>query len=181
MKYSNEFKNEIITRYRSGETITKISTESGVPKSTLYLWIKPYSKIKSRMEPVPTIHQYNTLKQRIKKLEAMIEVLQRVECCAQSPLKERLNNIELLHGQYSVHVLCEALNVSRGTYYNHILRNKREDSFYTKHRNELKQGIQAIFDESGQIFGAAKIAVMLREKGYQASPSTIRSVMYEMG
>ncbi|USF28336.1 hypothetical protein N510_003295 [Firmicutes bacterium ASF500] len=33
-----------------------------------------------------------------------------------------MHELELLYGQYDVYTLCEALDVSRGTFYNHILR-----------------------------------------------------------
>ena len=31
---------------------------------------------------------------------------------------------EPLYDQFNIHTLCDALEVSRGTFYNHILRNK---------------------------------------------------------
>lgn len=43
--------------------------------------------------------------------------------------KEKLQELAQLYGQYSVHVLCDALKVSRGTLYNHVLRNKKEILF----------------------------------------------------
>lgn len=46
----------------------------------------------------------------------MIEILKTVECNVHSPLQEKLCEIEKLHGKYSVHVLCDALNVPRGTF-----------------------------------------------------------------
>ena len=51
-----------------------------------------------------------------------------------SNLKDKLNELEKLYGQYSVHVLCDALDIPRGTFYNHIKRNKRDDTYYAKHR-----------------------------------------------
>lgn len=56
----------------------------------------------------------------MKKLEEMIEVLKMVNCTVSAPLKEKLSALEPLYGQYSVYVLCEALEVARGTFYNHI-------------------------------------------------------------
>ncbi|MCQ2511842.1 MAG: hypothetical protein MJ092_00395 [Lachnospiraceae bacterium] len=40
-----------------------------------------------------------------------------------APLSDRLMELERLYGEYHVHALCDALEVSRGTFYNHIKRN----------------------------------------------------------
>lgn len=60
----------------------------------------------------------------------MIEILKTVECNAHFPLQEKLCEIENLYGKYSVHVLCDAFNVPRGTFYNYIKRNKRDNVWY---------------------------------------------------
>ena len=72
-----------------------------------------------------------------------------------SVASRKLQELAKLHGQYSVHALCEALCVSRGTFYNHIFRRK-EVTAYDKRRAEMKEHIQAAFDESQQRFGANK-------------------------
>ena len=64
--------------------------------------------------------------------------------------------MEPLYGQFSVHTLCEALGVPRGTFYNHIFRNKRGNTLAAKRREELKVQIQKIYDNSEQIYGAGK-------------------------
>lgn len=89
--------------------------------------------------------------------------------------------LERLYGQFSVHVLCEALDVPRGTFYNHIKRNKRGNSSYAKHREELREAIQDIFDESRQTFGSEKICAVLHERGYKAGTTLVRELMSEMG
>jgi|GEM_PF-4694581 len=42
MKYSNEEKLSIITRYQQGESIAKLSDELSILCSTLYRWIKSF-------------------------------------------------------------------------------------------------------------------------------------------
>lgn len=95
-------------------------------------------------------------------------------------LQERLQEITKLYGQYSVHALCEALCVSRGTFYNHIFRRK-EVTIYDKRRTEMKEHIKAAFDESQQRFGANKIAAVLSAQGIPASPQYVLELMREMG
>ncbi len=84
-------------------------------------------------------------------------------------------------GGQSVRVICEALDIPRGTFYNHIFRNKRDESSYEKRREELHGHIRKVFDDSNQIFGAAKIAAVLREQGKNTTLETVCQLMREMG
>lgn len=123
-KCSKEEKHQLIARYSNGESATNICTETGVARSTFYAWLKPYKTTYTDA----SYAEFIKMKQRLKKLEQKVEVLQKVNCTVSSPLKEKLQELSLLHGQYSVHVLCEALEVPRGTFYNHIFRNKGENN-----------------------------------------------------
>lgn len=78
-------------------------------------------------------------------------------------------------------MLCEALDVPRGTFYNHIFRNKKDNTWYAKRREELRVAIQKVFDENNQIFGAGKITAILKEQGYSTSEETVRRLMNDMG
>ena len=37
-----------------------------------------------------------------------------------------------LYGKYNVHVICDAFDIPRGTFYNHVLRNKKDNTWYAK-------------------------------------------------
>lgn len=174
-------KQQLVTRYLAGEAVSTIYTETGIAKSTLYSWIKQYRPIQTRAERIVTPKDYDSLLRRCEKQEQLITVLKSVNCLPSAPLQDRLIALEALYGQFSVHVLCEALDVSRGTFYNHIKRNKRSNSSYAKHREELKVLIQDIFDESRQTFGAEKICAVLHERGHAAGTKLITELMQEMG
>ena len=111
----------------------------------------------------------------------MFEVIDKSACHPNSPLKDRLNALEQLYGQYNTYILCEALKVPRGTFYNHILRNKRERAWYYEHREILKVEIQRVYDETGQIYGSDKITALLKEQGFKTSEDTVRILMKELG
>ena len=78
-------------------------------------------------------------------------------------------------------MICDALGIARGTYYNHVLRNKRDNTWYAKRREELRIKIQEIFDENHQIFGAEKITAVLKNKGIKTSTKMVRELMRDMG
>lgn len=174
-------KQPLVSRYFGGETVSAICTETGIPKSTLYTWIQQYQPTKTRSGRVITPKDYDSLLRRCEKQEQMIAVLKSAGCVASAPLQEKLNALEKLYGQYSVHVLCDALDVARGTFYNHIKRNKRSNSSYAKHREELRVLIQQVFEESRQTFGAEKICAILHERGHVAGVKLVAELMREMG
>lgn len=128
-----------------------------------------------------SVKSFCLLENKVARLEGIIEILQNVNCRANDPLDVKLYALEELYGQYSVHMLCEALKVSRGTFYNHILRNKKDNTWYTKRKEEFRLKIQQIYDDSNQIFGAAKIEAVMKEDGYRVSIKMVRQLMQDMG
>lgn len=181
-KYSRTEINEAIERYTNKcESVAVIASESGIPRSTIYRWIKQYYDTQGEEVRRPVSRNVLMLENKVKRLEGIIEILQSVECTVNAPLQIRLAEIERLYGRYSVHMLCDALKVSRGTFYNHILRNKRDQTWYAKRREELRIRIQEIYDDSRQIFGAAKITAVLKEEGYRTSVEMVRQLMQDMG
>lgn len=176
-KYTKEVKSNVLKQFHEGTPIQIIIQNMGIPRSTIYHWIKnpPLSK---KEETAKTIR---ILEDKIKRLEGIIEILKKVNCTVSAPLQERLYELEALQGQYNVHMLCEALDVSRGTFYNHIFRNKRDKSWHLKRREELREKIQQVFDESKQIYGAGKITAVLKERGCITSEKMVRYIMQEMG
>ena len=128
-----------------------------------------------------TKKQIARLETKIAILEERLQILKSVDCSVRSPLKEKLKCLESLSGQFSVHALCDALDVPRGTYYNHMLRNKKDHTYYAKRREELRIKIQNLFDEYHQIFGAEKIAVLLKQQNIRVSSEMVGELMQEMG
>jgi transposase InsO family protein len=80
---------------------------------------------------------------------------------------------------YSVHELCEALGVARGTFYNHIFR-RADRSEREKEQADLMMKVQQIFDESQQRFGAEKIRTILAQTGVHISAKRISAIMQEL-
>ena len=181
-KYPDDQKKLIVERHiTGGESVAAIVADTNIPRSTLYLWIKQYyEKTLGKKERSPS-YQIRLLENKVKRLEEITTILKTVNCSVKAPLKIKLHALEELYGQYSVHVLCDALEVSRGTFYNFMFRNKRDNTWYAKRREELRQIIQEIYDESNQIFGAEKIAAVLKERGYKTSDKMVRELMRDMG
>lgn len=179
-KYTYEQKQEVIERYANEESVANIIVNSQIPRSTIYSWIKEYQNNNSSKKKEVNLRNFRALEKKVTRLEGIIEILQSIDCTANSPLDVKLNTLEELYGQYSVHMICDALKVPRGTFYNHIFRNKRDNTWYSKRREEFRIRIQQIYDDNNQIFGAAKITAIMKEEGYRISIGMVRELMHDM-
>lgn len=63
---------------------------------------------------------------KVEKLEGLIQVLKTVDYAVSLSLQDKLKDLEVLYDKFSVHTLCGASEVSRGTFYSHILLKKRK-------------------------------------------------------
>lgn len=174
----------LVQQYHEGKSVTELSKESGIARSTIYYWIKRTEpKKKAGNKSIATQKEYEQLLVHSKRLQDMLDILRKYGCTPLDPLQERLEILEQLYHtkKYSVRLLCEALEVPRGTFYNHIFRNKRGESSYEKRKEELRIQIRDVYEESNQIFGAPKIAAVLQNEGVKVSSEYVRKLMREMG
>lgn len=180
MIYTKEVKWQIIARYKSKESILSISNETGIPRSTIYRWINDYTT-KNSISPKIKDKEIKELERKVEKLQTLLAIIRELGISINAPLKEKLNAMAPLYGKYNVHWLCEAMQVDRGTFYNHIFRNKKDNTWYAKRREILREEILKIYEENRQIFGAGKITAILKQKGCRTSEETVSFLMHDMG
>lgn len=70
------------------------------------------------------------------------------------------------------------LGVSSSGYYDYL---KRQDSNQKIRKQQIKQEIIEIYNESKQIYGAPKITSILRSRGYVIAEKTVGNYMRELG
>ena len=96
-----------------------------VSQSTFYHWRNQYRSIQTSAHTY-TPAEFDILVRRLQKAEHKLSIIQLSGYLSKVPLQDKLATLEHFHNEmsdlYSVHELCEALNVSRGTFYNHIFR-----------------------------------------------------------
>lgn len=180
MAHTAEAKATVLRQLANGTPVKELCRTYDIPRSTLYRWSRDLESSNMTSE-VPSPKNYEALQQQVKKLENIISVLKSAKCTVHAPLKEKLLELELLYGQYDVRTLCEAMEVSRGTFYNHILRNKRGNTWFEKRREEYRVLIRDVFDEYRQVLGAEKIRTVLVQRGHQVSTEYVARLMKEMG
>lgn len=181
--YSDEEKNAIMSRYAAGgEEVKQMLAEYGVPKSTFNQWLREYDiKFGSNSKYDFTPRNFRNILRRNDHLEDLLSVLQDSYCSPNASLTERLIEAERLYKNYNVHLVCEALNISRGSFYNHIKRNKRESAWYFLRREKLRKNIRDIFYDTNETYGARKMTAVLRQRDITVSVHLVRELMAEMG
>ena len=180
-QYPQEFKSQVLSAYQSGMPVDNVCQEYRILQATLYRWIKE-CKSTGGKDPQNSTN-YSTVERQKNRLEHILQIVRLSNIIDDVTLQNRLEILANLHEQYeqfNVHELCEALNVSRGTFYNHIFR-KADRSKYLKEQQELMLQVQGIFNDSKQRFGAEKIRVVLSENNIRVSKRRIRNIMNELG
>lgn len=182
MKMQKSTKNQIIAKLNSGANIDRIAEEYTIPKSTLYFWRKKYTYLKSSRGTEITLKDYSNLEKKVHKVQTEAEILKRFLKYLDIKPKERMAFMDTIRTRYDLRSLCSAMDVDRGTYYNHFKRNKRDKSIYTIRRLEAAPHIQEIFYSNYGIFGANQISHELKRKyGIYMSSNTVGDIMKEIG
>lgn len=78
IRYSEEFKQQIVELHRSGQPVQELSREYGVATVTIYNWIKRYSPVKVSDNEEITAKEYQAMKKRIAQLEMENEILKKL-------------------------------------------------------------------------------------------------------
>lgn len=181
-EYPAEFKRKVIQRYEKGESIKTLSQELNIAQSTIYHWRKLYCSIQTPQRTY-TPKEFDAITRRLEKLEHELEIIRTTGYLDDVPLQRKLKTLEDMYrtedSPYSVHELCEALGVARGTFYNHIFR-RADRSNREKEQEELMMKVHQIFDDSQQRFGAEKIRTILAQTGVHVSAKRISAIMQEL-
>lgn len=176
--YDEATKRLVIKHFGNGESVLQISKATGISRPTIYSWIKNEN---GKSEQKINIGDYKKLQSHCKKLENMVTILKTCGCSVYDPLQKRYDVITELSNKYTVSTLCDALDVPKGSYYNHILRNKNEDTINAERKMMFKKLIEEIYHENKETYGAGKIQAILKYKGYSISRKTVSSIMQENG
>lgn len=170
--YTGEQKKKIINRYLNGESVSSLSKSSYIARSTVYLWIDEYNKTSNLCKEMNLL-DIHRLKQKCDRQEKMLDIIRISGCSPNSTQTEKYEAITALSDRYNVNILCKALGMAKGSYYNHILRNKNGNTLAAQRNAELKDAIEKIYNDNHQIFDVDKIVALLRTQEYNTSKTTV--------
>lgn len=177
--YSYEYKRQVLLSIHNCLSLVAASQKYHIALSTLYRRINEMGTAEGQLTPP----DFRTFQKQTLRQEHILQIIHLSQIIEAVPLKKRLEILLTLHDQfdhYSIHELCEALNVARGTFYNHIFR-KADRSQFLAEQEQLKIQVLQIFDDSKQRYGAEKIRVTLAENGIRVGKERIRGIMNELG
>lgn len=143
--------------------VKEVLQKYSIAEGTLFVWKREYSKSNFRKSSCNRLNEY---KQKLHhtKLEQMLKVLRFPGCNISSSTDDKIRVIEKLTGKFSIRVLCEALKLPRGTYYNRLKR-KFTQTQLEKSDCEVKSLILEILDSSNGRFGKKPMKQKLLERG----------------
>ncbi len=179
--YPKAFKKEVVQFYERNHTISETLNKYGIAESTLFDWKRKYDEEHFLYVPGPGQRKrFRDAQAHLQKTEQELEVLARCSCGIYASIDDKIAAVEALEGEYSVHVLCEALHLSRGTYYNRK-RRKGQLNTYEASDEELKPILEKLFHENMDLLGRKPMQKKLRDQGIFASEKRIARLMKELG
>lgn len=114
-QYPEEFKKQVTAICAAGAPLAVISEKYHISLNTLYRWRKEYQQA----DDSGTIKDYSTLNHQHERQSHVLQIIRLSNIIDDVPRRKHLEILARLHEQfeqYSVHELCEALNISRGTF-----------------------------------------------------------------
>lgn len=179
--YSQSIKDEAVLFYELGHSFAETQAKYGMAESTFFTWKQKFDKAHPMHEAITTNRTTcHKSKRHPEKLALELEVLRQCPCGRNASIDEKVAAVNALRGRYSIHVLCDALSLPRGTYYNRKRRAGQRTS-YEINDEKLKPLIRQIFHDSKNRFGRKPIHHKLAELGYKVSEKRIVRLMKEMG
>lgn len=178
-KYATEFKKQVVEFYLDHHTVKETVSEFNIPESTLFVWKHQYQ---THMFEKPCSTKSSSLKhmqRRLDRMKAILEAQSILNCSPNASHAEKVKAVDSLKGRYSVRILCDALNLPTGSYYN---RKRRETYTTCYERNDemVKPLIKEIFESSEYRFGKRPIKRILEERGYRVAEERVARLMKEM-
>ena len=74
-RYDQEYKDMIVDLYKSGMSLSEISSEYGIAKSTINGWIKDVKEIKLDEDEIMTLKEVKALKKEMARIKDENEIL----------------------------------------------------------------------------------------------------------
>lgn len=179
--YPQTVRDEAVLFYERGHTFAETHMKYGMAESTFFEWKKKFDVAHPLYNATGReIDEKKKNQLHLEKLALELEAIRQCPCGINATIDDKMDAINALSGKYSVRVLCEALELPRGTYYN---RKRREGALTSYEINDtrLKPLIKQIFYESKERFGRKPIHHKLAEMGYHVSEKKIACLMKEMG
>ena len=170
-KYTIEFKKQVVEFYLDHYAVKETLQQFHIHESTIFAWKHQYQ---TRMFEKPRSTKSDSIKHMQRKLDRMKAVLEAqsiLKCSPNASNAEKAKAVDSLKGRYSVRVLCDAVSLPTGTYYNR----KHREQAPTQHElddEQLKKLIILFHSDQGVQYTCDAFLSFLRENKVRQSFST---------
>ena len=118
--YDIAIRNQAIADYQNGKSITSISRELGISRTSIHKWITLYVPHQSKPKKIEfTAAQFLAVKRKLEKTEREKLILMEAYASLNLSLTQKLALADTLNGKYMTKEMCRMLNVNFSTFYNH--------------------------------------------------------------
>ena len=179
-KYTTEFKKQVVEFYLDHHTTKETLQEFHVPESTMFAWKQQYQRGVLERPRHSSGGSVKHMQRKLDRMKAVLEAQSILKCSPTASNAEKAKAVDSLKGRYSVRVLCDAVSLPTGTYYNR----KHREQAPTQHEldeEQLKKLIKDIFNQSEYRLGKKPIKHKLSERGINVAEERISRLMKEMG
>jgi len=169
----------VIKDFNNGFTTKELIDKYGYSKTTINDWLRP-TRLEIENDGLKDLRKkFSTLSKEFEIMKIELEIYKNLECLPSSKRIDKLNAIEKYYNIYPVKTMCRILDVSVGTFYNHLNRRVEEKS-NIKRDKILKPLVLEVYNKSKQRFGPVKIAQVLRNEGHTISNKKSKQLMNEL-
>lgn len=176
-KFDSNLKYLIVNNYKKGVSVKSLSQQYSIPRSTIYHWIKSITFINTDSASTITYQDYTRLTQQLKKAQNIIDIKSTTEISNLSSTKERVLEVKsLITKGYSINEACEAINLSKSTFYR-LSGSVDKLNSYELRAIKYTQLIKDICFEHNFSIGADKITYILKSRGYPTSQKYVSRLM----
>lgn len=178
--YDIAIRNQAIADYQNGKSITSISRELGISRTSIHKWITLYVPHQSKPKKIEfTAAQFLAVKRKLEKTEREKLILMEAYASLNLSLTQKLALADTLNGKYMTKEMCRMLNVNFSTFYNHDRRRVKE-TVYVKKDAYYKEIILDIYNKSEGRFGSNKIYQKMRAMGITVSARKVSELVKEL-
>lgn len=137
--YDIAIRNQAIADYQNGKSVTSISRELGISRTSIHKWITLYVPHQSKPKNIEfTAAQFLAIKRKLEKFEREKLILMEAYASLNLSLTQKLAIADTLNGKHMRKEMCRMLDVNFSTFYNHDRRRVKEtvyvkkDAYYKK-------------------------------------------------
>lgn len=181
--YPDNFKIEVVKHYKMHRNIDLTLEKYGIARSTLFKWKKKYEENHFFGVSKKSTDIGHKAKAHLDKLNKIVAASKELRWGVTASITEKVTEIKRLEGKYSVHVLCEALQIPTFSAPGYPYDNSVCESFFNKLKKEATYyhiydsaaELAAVLDEYIEYYNEVRMHRTLKMK----TPSQVKTEFFE--